>query len=110
MNSISFLSTSAIMLEVPSEIWHHLDTSKKIQYFCLGRQSYIPVWNLQKELHSRRVAGEISDVVLFVEHEPVYTFGKNSDLNLLLDSKPQDAEVAFRAWKKTDDRLHGGLS
>ena len=24
--------------------------------------------------------------------------------------QPEDAEVAFRAWKKTDDRLHGGLS
>ena len=38
-----------------------------IQYFWLGRQPYSPIWELQKELHSRRVSGTINDVVLFVD-------------------------------------------
>ena len=87
------ISSSVIFLKVPSEIWHHLDPSKMMQYFYLGRQSYDPVWNLQKELHARRVSGDIGNIVLFVEHEHVYTFGKNANLNFLLDSKPNDADV-----------------
>ena len=93
MGSIDTSSSSLISLKVPSEIWHYLDSSKVIQYFFLGRQSYDPVWNLQKELHARRVLGKIGDVILFVEHEHVYTFGKNANLNFLLDSKPNDADV-----------------
>ncbi|SVC99438.1 uncharacterized protein METZ01_LOCUS352292, partial [marine metagenome] len=48
---------------------------------------------MQKQLHRKRVAGEIPDVVLLLEHDSVYTFGKNADTNLLLDSKPNDAAV-----------------
>ena len=59
----------------------------------MGRQPYQPVWLLQKQLHAKRVSGEISDVVLLGEHEHVYTFGKNADVNNLLDSKPRNAEV-----------------
>ena len=48
---------------------------------------------MQKELHKNRVANNISDIVLLLEHEHVYTLGKNADRNLLLDSKPQNTEV-----------------
>tara|TARA_B100000686_G_C16608513_1_gene872519 strand:- start:162 stop:875 length:714 start_codon:yes stop_codon:yes gene_type:complete len=93
MDSINTLSSSLISLEFPSEIWEHMDPMKKIQYFNLGRQPYEPVWDLQKELHKQRVSSGIGDIVLFVEHEHVYTFGKNANLNFLLDSKPDDADV-----------------
>ena len=93
MDSINTLSSSLISLEFPSEIWEHMDPMKKIQYFNLGRQPYEPVWDLQKELHKQRVSSDIGDIVLFVEHEHVYTFGKNANLNFLLDSKPDDADV-----------------
>ena len=84
MDSINTLSSSLISLEFPSEIWEHMDPMKKIQYFNLGRQSYEPVWDLQKELHKQRVSSDIGDIVLFVEHEHIYTFGKNANLNFLL--------------------------
>jgi len=93
MKQNTTLKTSIIHLEVPESIWEHLHLRSAIQYFWLGRQPYISVWELQKQLHNKRVAGEIPDVVLLLEHEPVYTFGKNADTNLLLDSKPHDAEV-----------------
>ena len=48
---------------------------------------------LQKALHAKRVLGSINDVVLFVEHDHVYTFGKNANTNLLLNTKPHNAEV-----------------
>ena len=34
---------------------------------------------LQRELHARRVAGEIPDCCLLLEHEPVYTAGRRTD-------------------------------
>ena len=93
MKQNTTLQNSIIHLEGLESIWEHLHLRSAIQYFWLGRQPYISVWGLQKQLHSKRVAGEIPDVVLLLEHDPVYTFGKNADTNLLLDSKPHDAEV-----------------
>ena len=74
-------------------IWHNIDKGNSIQYFWLDQQSYQPIWEIQKELHAKRVGGEICDVVLILEHDHVYTFGKNADRNHLLDSKPQNADV-----------------
>ncbi|MBX3459775.1 MAG: lipoyl(octanoyl) transferase LipB [Planctomycetes bacterium] len=45
----------------------------------LGRRAYTPVWELQQQLLERRIAGEIGDTLLLVEHEPVYTWGKRTD-------------------------------
>jgi lipoyl(octanoyl) transferase len=61
--------------------------------FFLGRQNYLPVWALQQKIHTWRVQGEISDVALLLEHEPVYTLGKNSDEAHLLDRRPSDADT-----------------
>lgn len=61
--------------------------------FYLGRQSYRPVWELQKRLHAWRVAGKIPDVALLLEHEPVYTLGKSADERHLLPGRPVDARV-----------------
>ncbi len=65
----------------------------RLPIFYLGRQPYRPVWELQRQLHAWRVAGEIPDVVLLLEHEPVYTLGKHADERHLLSSRPADAEV-----------------
>lgn len=64
----------------------------RLTVFYLGRQPYGPVWALQKRLHAWRVAGEIPDVALLLEHEPVYTLGKNAQPGHLLSRRP-DAEV-----------------
>jgi len=93
MKLVDALQTPIIHIETSEMIWKHLDLSSTIQYFWLGKQPYAPIWELQKKLHSYRVAGKIPDVILFLEHDHVYTFGKNADTDLLLDSKPNDAEV-----------------
>jgi lipoyl(octanoyl) transferase len=36
-------------------------------------------WELQRRLHARRVAGEIPDTCLLLEHPPVYTAGKRTE-------------------------------
>jgi len=41
-------------------------------------QPYVPVWDLQREVHAAVAAGERDDTLLLVEHEPVYTAGKRT--------------------------------
>jgi lipoyl(octanoyl) transferase len=50
-----------------------------------GLQPYVPAWAEQRRLHSARVAGEIDDTVMLLEHEPVYTAGKRT----ASDERPQ---------------------
>lgn len=40
---------------------------------------YEEAWELQRRLHERRVADEIPDVCLLLEHPPVYTAGKRTE-------------------------------
>ncbi|NEE01756.1 lipoyl(octanoyl) transferase LipB [Phytoactinopolyspora halotolerans] len=37
---------------------------------------YVDAWEEQRRLHAARVAGDISDTVVLLEHPPVYTAGK----------------------------------
>ena len=39
---------------------------------------YVTGWDLQREVHARRVAGAIPDACLLLEHAPVYTAGKRT--------------------------------
>ncbi|WP_406317173.1 lipoyl(octanoyl) transferase LipB [Streptosporangium sp. NBC_01639] len=39
---------------------------------------YEQAWDLQRRIHARRVAGEIPDTCLLLEHAPVYTAGKRT--------------------------------
>jgi lipoyl(octanoyl) transferase len=62
-----------------------------------GRVPYRVAWAWQRELVERRVAGEIPDTVLLLEHPHVYTIGKRgSDGDVLVDDAwlaAQGAEV-----------------
>ena len=40
---------------------------------------YLPAWDLQRDLHARRVAGQIPDVCLLLEHQSVYTAGRRTE-------------------------------
>ena len=72
----------------------------------LGLSPYQQTWDLQKTLQSRRINNEIEDTVLLVEHEPVYTFGKNADDNHLLQNYPDDVQV-FHIERGGDVTFHG---
>ena len=39
---------------------------------------YLAGWELQRQVHGSRAAGEIPDTCLLLEHEPVYTAGKRT--------------------------------
>ena len=67
---------------------------------------YQSAWDLQKEYHQKVLTGEKPDTIIFVEHEPVYTLGKNADENHLLQSAPKDAKV-YHIERGGDITFHG---
>jgi lipoate-protein ligase B len=45
----------------------------------LGTVPYLEAFELQRRLRDRRAAGELTDMLLVLEHPPVYTKGKRSE-------------------------------
>ena len=39
---------------------------------------YLRAWEIQRQVHAQRVAGQIPDTCLLLEHQPVYTAGKRT--------------------------------
>ena len=66
---------------------------EKINYIYLKEQKYEPVWQLQKQLHLLVKEKKLPDLVLFLEHDHVYTFGKNANEDFLLNSRIKNAEI-----------------
>ena len=78
----------------------------KLNTMNLGKKSYGEVWSLQKKMQIKRMAGEIDDLLILVEHDPVYTLGKNADVNHLLQSRDRTIEV-FNVERGGDITFHG---
>ena len=70
-----------------------LKESHKILIQDLGFKKYKNVLSLQKKLQKQRIAGNIKDTLILVEHEPVYTLGKNANRHHLLQSRDKSVEV-----------------
>ncbi len=53
----------------------------RFQTIGLGSEAvdYLRAWDLQREVHTRVVAGEQPPTVLLLEHPPVFTCGKRTD-------------------------------
>ena len=72
----------------------------------LGHRSYKEVWDLQKQMQQQRIRFEIEDTLILVEHDPVYTLGKNSNENHLLQSRDESVDV-FNIERGGDITFHG---
>lgn len=72
----------------------------------IGRKSYKAVWDLQKEMQQQRIKGDIEDTLILVEHDPVYTLGKNANEDHLLQSRDQSVDV-FNIERGGDITFHG---
>ena len=85
-----------------------MNQSKKIEFqiLDLGRKSYEEVWILQKKMQLKRINGDIGDVLILVEHNPVYTLGKNANPNHLLQSRDKSIDV-FNIERGGDITFHG---
>ena len=77
-----------------------------LQFQDLGSAPYQQTWDMQKKIQTQRINNEIDDTVLLVEHEPVYTFGKNANENHLLQNYPEDVKV-FHIERGGDITFHG---
>ncbi len=64
----------------------------------LGARNYKEVLDLQKELHSKRVAEEIHDTLILVEHKPVVTIGKSG--------KDENIKVSIKFLKEKGIELY----
>ena len=105
---LTFRYTERILTEQVSRVYSEITSypDNKIQFVWLGRQNFSPVWDLQKMIHSGVSNGECGETVLFVEHEHVYTFGKNANHDHLLPSSPPDAQI-IQTDRGGDITYHG---
>jgi lipoyl(octanoyl) transferase len=69
-------------------------------------QAYKKSWNFQKSLLKKRSNNEINDTLIFVEHEPVYTLGKNANENHILQNYPEEIKT-FHIERGGDVTYHG---
>ena len=83
-----------------------LKESQKILIQDLGFKKYKSVLSLQKKLQKQRIAGNIKDTLILVEHEPVYTLGKNSNRDHLLQSRDKSVEV-YNTERGGEVTFHG---
>ncbi len=83
---------------------------KKLNVIDLGRCSYAKAWDIQKELHAKRVKREIPDTLILVEHPHVYTLGKNANTQHLIATqdylKSREIEI-FKVDRGGDITYHG---
>ena len=83
-----------------------VESDRTLDVLQLGRRDYGSVLELQKRLVEERRLGIIPDTLILVEHDPVYTLGKNSNENHLLDSRDGDIPV-YRIERGGDVTFHG---
>ena len=72
----------------------------------LGLMSYQKVLDIQKEAQVRRLKSEIKDTIILVEHDPVYTFGKNANEDHLLQNRDESVDV-YKTERGGDITFHG---
>ena len=75
-----------------------------------GVLDYLSAWELQKRLVARRQRGELPDVLLLLEHQPVYTLGKRTDPEHLLlddDARAERGIDLVRVDRGGDVPYHG---
>lgn len=81
-----------------------------VQVLDLGHRDYREVWDLQKALHERRVAGQIPNTLILVEHDPVITMGrsgKGSSLLFPVDALRRRGVAFYDIERGGDATFHG---
>ncbi len=83
---------------------------RAVVHVPLGRAAYGDVLRLQRDLQRRRSEGLVGDVVITVEHDPVFTVGRRGTYESLLVSRQRlDAEgiEIFDVERGGDITYHG---
>ena len=93
------------VLETETDVLSH-ENSRELRILRLGRRSYGEVWNLQKALVIKRKKQLVPDTLILVEHNPVYTLGKNAKKDHLLQSRRPHVPV-YHIERGGDVTYHG---
>ena len=80
--------------------------NNRINILDLGKMDYKPSWDFQKNFHQGVLNGKETDTLILVEHEPVYTFGKNANKEHLLDNNNSMVKV-YNVERGGDVTFHG---
>ncbi|MBK53746.1 MAG: lipoyl(octanoyl) transferase [Candidatus Marinimicrobia bacterium] len=80
--------------------------NNRINILDLGRMDYKPSWDFQKNFHQDVLSGRETDTLILVEHEPVYTLGKNANKQHLLDKSNSRVKV-YNVERGGDITFHG---
>ncbi|MCJ7800879.1 MAG: lipoyl(octanoyl) transferase LipB, partial [Candidatus Marinimicrobia bacterium] len=72
----------------------------------LGQCSYKISLEQQVETHFKVFNNKLNDSIIFVEHEHVYTLGKNANQSNILSNYPKDVEI-FNIDRGGDVTYHG---
>ena len=80
--------------------------NQKINIVDLGRIDYQTAWDFQKEFHKKVQHGKETDTLFLLEHDPVYTLGKNANKNNLLEQPASEVKV-FNVERGGDITYHG---
>jgi lipoyl(octanoyl) transferase len=83
---------------------------RSLTYCDLGFIDYKEAWDLQQEIHSKRVSGEINDFILLLEHPNTYTLGKTAHKENLIGSEDylkQNKILVYDIDRGGDITYHG---
>tara|TARA_B100001115_G_scaffold149911_1_gene119030 strand:- start:2779 stop:3429 length:651 start_codon:yes stop_codon:yes gene_type:complete len=80
--------------------------NNQVKILDLGKMDYKPSWEFQKNFHKNVLVGKEADTLILVEHEPVFTLGKNANEDHLLDKSESDVKI-FNVERGGDITFHG---
>ncbi len=93
LNSVVDLSSQYISNLDILDYLNDNSNNDEINFYYLGKVEYSSAWNLQKKIHDLVKSDELGDIVLFLEHNHVYTLGKNADSNYILDRYQDEIDI-----------------
>jgi len=82
----------------------------KILHLDLGKAGYKQIWDLQKKIHLHKQNSKTDDIIITVEHEPVYTLGKTGsrDHILISDDEMREKEISYYEIDRGGDITYHG--
>lgn len=82
----------------------------KILHLDLGKAGYKEVWDLQKKIHLHKQNNKTDDIIITVEHEPVYTLGKTGsrDHILIRDDEMKEKGISYYEIDRGGDITYHG--
>ena len=77
------------------DVYSHIvkNSNNELNFFWIGRREYKNTWDLQSRIQEKVKENVLNGIVLLLEHDPVYTIGKNADESNLLPSIPANIKV-----------------